>query len=106
MSKKSFSQFFAHFFKKIWRKNKVIVPDHNKLRKKKVDNETIRARISTQGWKLLEIPIKKNNNNQTIVARWKIIASKEGKSIEVGGQTIEEALINIGKSLGVIARES
>lgn len=73
-----------------------------------MDNEAIRARISAQGWKLLEIPIKKNDpvNNQRIIARWKIVASKGEKSLEVGGNTIDEALKNIGVTLGVINRES
>jgi hypothetical protein len=80
------------------------LPDHNLLRKLKVDNESIRARINAQGWKLLEIPIKKNdpNNNKRIVVRWKIVASKGEKSLEVGGSTIDEAMKNIGMALGVI----
>lgn len=72
-----------------------------------VDNEAIRGRIQAQGWRLLEIPIKKNtpNKDERVVARWKIVASRGEKSIEVGGATIEEALANIGKTLGVITRE-
>lgn len=72
-----------------------------------MDNDAIRSRITTQGWKLLEIPIRKNtpDKNQRVIARWKIIASRGEKSLEVGGNTIDEALRNIGVTLGVIPKE-
>ena len=80
----------------------------NKPRRKKVDNDSIRARIKSQGWNLLEIPIKRNDpkTNQTSVARWKVVATKGVKSFEVGGKNIDEALKNIGITLGVISKEN
>jgi|694.fasta_scaffold22898_2 hypothetical protein len=81
---------------------------HNRGVRKKVDNEAIRARIKAQGWNLLEIPIQQKDakTNNRIVAKWKVIASKGDKSLEVGGSTIDEALKNIGITLGVISRGS
>jgi hypothetical protein len=76
--------------------------------RRKVDNEAIRARIKTQGWSLLEIPIKRKDpkTGNSVVARWKIVANKGQKSIEVGGLDINEALRNIGLALGVIGKET
>lgn len=68
-----------------------------------MDNNAIRARIGAQGWKLLELPIRKSGPTGQ-VARWKITAVKGERSIEVGGTTIDEALRNIGVSLGVIPK--
>lgn len=89
-------------------KKEIKIPDHNRLRRKIVDNNSIRARLSAQGWKLLEIPIKKHDpfNSQRIVVSWKIVASRGEKSLEVGGGTIDEALRNIGVALGVITRDN
>jgi hypothetical protein len=66
-----------------------------------VDTESIRVRLQTQGWHLLELPIKKQNT----VARWKVVASRGEKSLEAGGTTLEEAMTNVGQSLGVIPRD-
>lgn len=73
-----------------------------------MDNEAIRARIKAQGWNLLEVPIKQRDQktNKPFIARWKIVATKNQKSIEVGGKNIEEALNNIGKTLGVISKDN
>lgn len=73
---------------------------HNQIRSK-VDINSIRARLNGLGWQLLELPIKKQN----IVARWKVVASKGEKSLEAGGLSLEEAMNNVGKSLGVIPRD-
>ena len=72
-----------------------------------MDNNAIRARLNAQGWKLLEIPIKKRDPKTKItkVLKWKIVATRVTKSIEVSGDTIDEALKNIGKILGVIAKD-
>lgn len=72
-----------------------------------MDNDAIRARIKAQGWNLLEVPIKRNtpNKNERVVARWKVVASRGEKSLEVGGTTIDEALRNVGQTLGVITKE-
>lgn len=75
---------------------------------KKVSNESIRNRIKTQGWKILEIPIKTKNKKtlQTEISRYKIIVSKGEKSFEVSGKNIDDALKNIGCLLGVISKEN
>lgn len=74
----------------------------------KVNNESIRIRIKAQGWNLLEVPIKQRDHktNKSFVARWKIVATKNQRSIEVSGKNIEEALNNIGKTLGVISKDN
>ena len=72
---------------------------HNQIRRI-VDIDSIRARLTGLGWQLHELPIKKQNT----VARWKVIASKGEKSLEAGGTTLEEAMNNVGQSLGVIPR--
>jgi hypothetical protein len=71
-----------------------------------VDTQAIRTRIATQGWSLREIPIKKNHPdpNQRLILQWKITAVRNGRSIEVGGKTIDEAMNAIGQTLGVIPR--
>jgi hypothetical protein len=76
--------------------------------RKKVNNEAIRLRIKAQGWNLLEVPIKKVDpkTSKPFIARWKIVATKNQRSIEVGGRDIDEALNNIGKTLGVISKDN
>lgn len=76
--------------------------------RKKVNIDSIRARLNAQGWSLLEVPVKQRDQktNKPFVARWKIVATKNQRSIEVGGKNIEEALNNIGKTLGVISKDN
>jgi len=85
----------------------VNLPNIEKPQRRKVDNDAIRCRIKAQGWNLLELPVRKNHpdSRQQIIVRWKIIASRGDKSLEVGGLTIDEALKNVGETLGVIAKE-
>lgn len=89
------------FIKSLWVK-KVEPP-----KRRKVDNNAIRARLNAQGWKLLEIPIKKRDPKTKItqVLKWKVIATRVTKSVEVSGDTIDDALKNIGRMLGVISKE-
>jgi hypothetical protein len=72
-----------------------------------VDTNAIRTRIQCLGWKLLEIPVKRNHPdaNERKILMWKLVASKGGRSFEVGGSTIDEAMRNMGMTLGVISRE-
>ncbi len=76
------------------------------IKKVKVDNDSIRARLKAQGWNLLEIPIRKRNpdSGELQISRWKIVATKGERSYEVGGPTIDEALTSVGISLGVISK--
>lgn len=64
-----------------------------------MDIETIRTRLKTQGWKIREIPIRK----QDTIVRWKLIATKGEKSYDVGGTTLQDAMEMLGKTLGAIA---
>lgn len=71
-----------------------------------MDTSAIRTRITTLGWKLREIPIKRNHPDasQRTILQWKLVAIKGDKSIEVGGKTIDEAMKTIGQALGVIPK--
>jgi len=66
----------------------------------------VRQRLNAQGWQIRELPIRKNDPDpeKQVIARWKLVAIKGEKSYEVSGKTIEEAMENLGKILGVIAR--
>ena len=66
-----------------------------------MDTDSIRARLQGLGWQVLELPIKKQN----VVARWRVVASRGDKSLEAGGNTLQEAMTSVGQSLGVIPRE-
>lgn len=59
------------------------------------------------GWKTLELPVRRTdeNGNQTII-RWKLLGSRGERSIEVGGITLDEAMSNLGISLGVIPKQN
>jgi len=88
------------WFKRFWSaKEEIPLYPHNQIRRK-VDTDSIRARLNGLGWQLLELPIKKQNT----IARWRVVASKGEKSLEAGGQTLDEAMTNVGQSLGVIPR--
>lgn len=97
------------WIKKLWEKEKPapqpIIPPPPKRRK--VDSEAIRVKISTQGWKLREFPVKKSDPDpaKRQVIQWRMIAIKGDKSMEITGKTHDEAMNNIGKLLGVIPRE-
>ena len=93
-----------------WKPRKVEVQifehPHNRIRRK-VDINSIRARIQGLGWKILEIPIKRSNPDPALrtILKWKVVATKGSNSCEVTGATIEDALKNIGETLGVIAKK-
>ncbi len=74
----------------------------------KVDTPAIRARMATQGWKLLEVPIKRCSRiaEERQVIGWKIVGQKNGRSVEVSGTTLDEAIKTLGKTLGVISQET
>lgn len=61
--------------------------------------ETIRTRLNIQGWQIREIPIRK----QDTIVRWRLVATKGEKSYDVGGNTLQDAMEMLGKTLGVIA---
>lgn len=72
-----------------------------------MDTNTIRTRITTQGWSLREIPITRadQGTKERRIIQYKIIAFRGEKSLEVAGPTLDEAMKNIGKTLGVIPRQ-
>ena len=90
-----------------WKPRKIEILDHphNRIRRT-VDINSIRARIQGLGWKLLEVPMRRGNPDpaQRTVYKWKIVAMKGESSCEVTGSTIEDAMKNIGETLGVIAK--
>ncbi len=100
---------FCEFIKNLWflKKPKETIVVHRPPRRK-VDTAEIRSRINTQGWRLLEIPIKHSHPDPTqrTIRGWKVVASRGDRSIEVGGATIDEAMKNIGVNLGVISKGS
>lgn len=82
-----------------------VVPNIEPPPRRPVDTSVIRFRLKAQGWRLHEIPIRKNSPipEERVISRWKLVAERNGKSVEAGGRTIDEAISNIGKALGVIA---
>ena len=94
----------------LWRPRKpevqILEYPHNRIRRK-VDIDSIRARIQGLGWKILEVPIKRSNPDPALrtILKWKVVATKGQKSCEVTGLTIDEALKNLGETLGAIAKE-
>ena len=72
-----------------------------------MDSNSIRTRIQSLGWHLHELPVRRNHPDsaERTIVNWKIVAVKGEKSIEVGGQTIDEAMKTMGTSLGVIPNE-
>jgi hypothetical protein len=71
-----------------------------------VDTNSIRVRISGLGWNLLEIPIRRRNKADVVyIAEWKLVASRGYQSFQTSGENIDEAMKNIGKMLGVIPRD-
>jgi hypothetical protein len=76
-------------------------------RRRQVDTDAIRARITGVGWGLKELPVRRKDPKtmQPYVAQWKLIAHRgDGRSIETTGKTIDEAMKSIGAILGVIPR--
>ena len=97
-------KFYFFYILYFWKNKK----NNLKEEVKKVNKETIRTRLKTQGWNILEIPIKKRDQktNTMCVYRWKVVANKNQRSFEVSGATIDEALNKIGKTLGVVSRDN
>lgn len=75
--------------------------------RRKVDTQSIRARIGSLGWQVREIPIRKSSPvpEERLIASWRLIAARGERSIEVSGPNIDEAFKTLGVTLGVIPRE-
>lgn len=95
-------QFLKTFFR---RKNVVL---NQKIQRKKVDSQSIINRISAQGWKIVEFPIRKSDPDpdKRIIALWKFTVFRNNTSMEVTGSTRDEAIGNLGKTLGVIPKDA
>jgi hypothetical protein len=71
-----------------------------------VTTEQIRARLNGLGWNVLERPVCHAHPDpaKRSISQWKLMASKGERSCEVAGTTLDEAMQNLGKILGVIPR--
>lgn len=83
---------------KLFTKKKLIQSTKRKI----VDTESIRVRVSKQGWSLKELLVRRRDPTKN---QWRIIAFKGMQSVEASGTTIDDAMQNIGKILGVISRK-
>lgn len=59
----------------------------------------LRNKLRGAGWAVRELPIRSNDE----VKSWKIVAAKKDRTITMGGKTLDEALHNLARSLGVVA---
>lgn len=96
------------WIKRLWKPRiaeKIYEYPHNQIRRN-VDTNTIRARIKGLGWRVLEVPIKRNNPDPSLrtILKWKVVATKGESSCEVTGQTIDDAIKNLGMTLGAVPR--
>lgn len=68
--------------------------------------EQIRARLHGLGWSLYERPICHSNPDpaKRSISEWKLRANNAERSYEITGPTLDEAMQNLGKLLGVIPR--
>lgn len=82
-----------------WLKSLLRKPEIKNVKKKILTTESLRAKIKNLGWNLIEIPIKKG----TVINRWKVIAVKNERSIEMNNDTLDLALIDMSKFLGAIS---
>jgi hypothetical protein len=86
------------WLKKFFRKK----PPAPLTKRKIVDTESVRTRMSKQGWSLKELLIRRKDASKN---QWKVIAFKGFQSVEATGATIDDAIQNVGKLLGVISRK-
>jgi hypothetical protein len=86
-------------------KQKLQPPPQQPVRRK-VTTEQIRARLQGLGWTLMERPVCHSHPDpaKRTIGQWKLVANKAEKSYEIGGPTLDEAMQNLGKLLGVIPK--
>lgn len=94
------------WLKRVCGKKEADPPYPHNLIRRTVDTQSIRNRLQSLGWNVMEHPIRTSSPDpkQRKVVRWKLIASRGDKSFQVEGKTIDEAMNNLGTNLGVIAR--
>jgi hypothetical protein len=66
------------------------------------DVVTLRTKLKSAGWNVRELPVRSND----IVKSWKIIAAKGERTITIGGTTLDEALHNLARTVGVVANRA
>lgn len=89
------------WIKKLWKgKEPSVLHPHNRIRRK-VDSATIKARLTGLGWSVNELPIRSGQE----IRQWKVVAVKNDHSYQVTGKTLDEAIKNIGLTLGVVSDE-
>lgn len=93
------------FWKKFLRKS---YPHEQIPGRRKVDTNTIRTRISNLGWDVKELPIRSKHAGAGPheIIMWKLIAVRGERSLEISGKSLEEAMANLGQSMGVIPRNA
>ena len=96
------------WIRRLWEKEPEVPHPHNRIRRTvDTDVNTIKNRLANLGFQVKEIPIRRNHPDvdQRTVLHWKVIAVKGEQSYEMVAPNLDEAIKNMGKSLGVIANE-
>jgi len=94
------------WIKRLWKKEPEVLHPHNRIRRN-VDANTIKNRLASLGFQVKEIPIRRNHPNEAErkILHWKVIAVRGEQSYEMVSPNLDEAIKNMGKSLGVIAND-
>jgi hypothetical protein len=66
--------------------------------------EDIEARLACIGWKTRQLPVSGGGLSDRKIIRWKVIGFKGDKTIQVEGKTLEEAMNNLGRILGLVPK--
>lgn len=64
--------------------------------------EELRNKIQGAGWTLKELPIRSGGPEGAKIRAWKMIAIKANRSIDLTGLTLDEAMTNVARTLGLI----
>lgn len=62
--------------------------------------DELRTKIHTAGWALRELPIRRGGSAD--IRAWKMIAIKGERSLTLDGLTLNEAVFNMAKTLGLV----
>ena len=64
--------------------------------------DELRAKIQASGWMLRELPIRTGGSGSAEIRAWKMIAIKGERSLTLGGASLDEAMLTMAKTLGVV----
>lgn len=64
--------------------------------------DELRAKIKAAGWLLRERPIRTGGLGSATILSWKLIAIKGDRDITLGGKTIDEAVLTMSRTLGIV----